>query len=99
MNTTWKTKDGRIIPIRDMSDQHLANTIRMLERCAPAHRSAEQEACMGGCAGLQSEMAQYAAEQGVDEMFEESPEEWLERQPTYKALVKERKRRKKACAP
>lgn len=35
---TWKTKDGRTIRIRDMDNQHLANTIRLLRRRAERQR-------------------------------------------------------------
>jgi hypothetical protein len=34
MATTWTTRDGRELLISEMSTQHLANTIAMLERNA-----------------------------------------------------------------
>lgn len=31
-NFVWKTKNGDLIPITQMTDEHLDNTIRMIER-------------------------------------------------------------------
>jgi hypothetical protein len=39
MKLKWTTKDGRRLWIRDMSDQHLTNTIKLLIRAAASERS------------------------------------------------------------
>lgn len=59
MASTWTTKDGRIIPIAQMTDDHLLNTIRMIE-------AKFQEALLdafGAAASFNGEMAQMYAEQ------------------------------------
>lgn len=31
-NGVWLTRDGREVPVREMTDSHLANSIRMMQR-------------------------------------------------------------------
>lgn len=38
---TWRTKEGKDIPIKDMSDQHLINAIRMIQRKSYEYNGAE----------------------------------------------------------
>ena len=36
---TWRSKDGRTVKISDMSDRHLANSIRVMETAAAPGKS------------------------------------------------------------
>jgi hypothetical protein len=58
---TWKTRDGRVIPIHEMDDVHLVNTLRMLRR--KCMTTDEILACLSYASTTGGEMASYAAEQ------------------------------------
>ncbi len=74
----WQTKDGRIIKIVDMDDEHLVNSIRFLKKVVRDMRFSRDLA--GWCAlnFVQGEMAEYAIESDLqlDVMLDD--EKWLE---------------------
>jgi hypothetical protein len=63
----WKTKDGTVIHIRDMTDSHLDNTIRMLELHANHLKREIPYPSFNG------EMAQYYAESEYDRLTRVEP--------------------------
>lgn len=58
----WTTKEGKRIPISKMSDSHLLNTIKFLERKSDAFDIIPPM--------FQGEMAQYYADQEYDDAME-----------------------------
>ncbi len=58
-DATWKAKDGRIIPVREMSDEHLFNTLLFLMRQMKRLEADGDYSFASGCRG---EMASYYAE-------------------------------------
>lgn len=64
----WTTKDGRKIDIKDMSDDHLRNAVAMLRRKGFVGAD-EYEIALGSAFSMGGEMAQYYAEQSVDDMM------------------------------
>lgn len=86
----WRTRDGREISVREMTDSHLTNTVNMLERNAPRAQFAEGLDAIAASSVLQGDMAQFYAEQDIARQAELTPEEWLcERAPVYVAMRRE----------
>ena len=49
----WRTKDGNHIPVKDMTDEHLANAIKMLET-GKSEEEIERQNLIDGYAGMKN---------------------------------------------
>jgi len=63
----WTTKDGKAIPISELTDDHLSNIIKMLKSKGWVHSSV-WESCLCFAGSCRGDMASYAAEQELDNM-------------------------------
>lgn len=99
----WRTRGNSVIAIKDMSDDHLARAIALLEKHAPeaARRAAFQ---MDAYAGDHDTMGGFAASQAADRLYDRADgddqfgdgELADEMFPKYSELVRERERRERA---
>lgn len=88
----WVTKDKRKIRICDMSDSHLSNTIRLLEREAEEDYLVEFNSFPFGMS-FGGEIAQMEYERACDDMYFRDKEDYLP--DIYNNLVLEKNRRLK----
>lgn len=89
----WVTKDRRVIPIRELDDDHLSNIISFLRR--QAAKVIEQKAAdiLVSASSLQGEMAIDSMDRELTAVMNTSPQEVLESMPIYDALCDEADRR------
>ena len=92
----WKTKEGNDILINDMTDSHLLNSIKFLERYEQHVRwnlVKQIDFLLGGTTG---EIAQDMMNDHIDDLImdhEDSPDLFEEYCPAYYDLVEEAKSR------
>ena len=94
MKTKWQTKDGTVIPIKDLTDSHLLNIIAYLLRTAPVAHEIAIDSAFIFSSSLRGEMAQYYAEGDCHRLTRISDEEFIEETiEQWPYLLREAKRR------
>lgn len=89
--SVWVTKDGRKIPIKKMTNSHLLNTIRFLDRNFERMREARfLEACLAED-WFNGEMAQLSCEQEQDRLDRATGPDDLDSR--YEEMIDEAERR------
>ena len=72
----WTTKEGKKIRICDMSDSHLLNSIKMIERQSRLRLEGELSFYMS-CPLPNGEMAQDGFDQEFDALLDATPDDFL----------------------
>jgi len=93
MVETWTTRDGQVIPIRDMTDSHLLNAIRFVRRNAGELRMREAYALDYAAETMGGDMAQDSLHAAAAQTYDQHDEDWLEEHEDYQALRREVSRR------
>lgn len=88
----WTTRDGQKIPISQMTDTHLVNSIKLLERTAEAKWYEDVNAGYSALALIQGEMAEMEIESCLRHAEEEGSDVYLPE--IYDDMVDEMRKRK-----
>jgi hypothetical protein len=95
MSAVWITRDGREIPVRQMTDDHLINTVRYLRRTrVPAAEQYLIDQAYSAMSLMTGDYAIDAVESGLEQILNSGPDEILAAaHPAYREMLSELKRR------
>jgi len=92
--TIWVTRKGDRIAVKDMGDQHLVNTIRMLRRSGEVSKMRDTFAVGGYLDSDPPDGAAIAAEGELNELMDMGVDDYLSlKVVTFAAMLTEAKRR------
>lgn len=94
----WKTKDGDVLNIKEMSDNHLINTIKFIKRNTDNYVEKMQTFYLT-CTEPNGQMAQDCFDREFEEVMDLDSEELLENNSAYKTMLKELNRRNLSTTP
>jgi len=86
--TVWRTKEGKQIKIEDLTDSHLLNIIKMLERFTEDNYEDELAEAASFASSMHGDMSSYHAEQAFDEVGMKEPNPFKD-YPIYLSLYAE----------
>jgi hypothetical protein len=89
----WVTKDGLMLKISNMADDHLINSIALFKRMTSKMRFDYDFSAYSSLKFCNGEMAQDAVESSLLCDAQMSNEEWLECHTSYRELMEEATRR------
>ncbi len=90
----WQTGSGAVMKIKNMTDEHLINSIKYMERSYKLYIQQQISIGYGVLSGMQGEMACYAIEQEINSL-ERGDNDFIEDvYPKYPMLIHEFNRRK-----
>jgi hypothetical protein len=88
----WKTKNGEILDVKDMTDSHLLNAINYIKRTNYSYRTGMAFEAEMAAGTMMGEMAQDSLEGIANSYYNATDQEILKERGYYKLLAEKRKR-------
>jgi hypothetical protein len=82
----WVNKHGVKVPLHEIDQRYASNIVAFLERRAEVLHFGAMGEYLGWDCPFNGDMATLSWEQGMAEVMEASPEEWLSEQPMYRLI-------------
>lgn len=89
----WKTKEGKVMDVKEMDDNHLINSIRLVKRSVAKYRDAAVSSALDMAGMVSGDMASDMADRAFDRAVDLTDQEILKSMGYFGLLYEARKRK------